>query len=431
MVSVPPRPGSDVLGDFDDGDEGLTTVGMDLFGHQQVPDYPAIARLGQFEILGRMARGGMAEVYLARERAEDGSVRHVVVKRVLTEMQHDPEMLRMFVDEGRIALRLFHPNVCHVYECGDVAGLTFMALEWVHGTSLRDVIRRAAPRGGLPIPVVVHVIARIAGALEYVHNARGLDGKPLSIIHQDVSPHNVMLSWRGHVKLLDFGIAKTSAQAARGAGAPQGKYEYMAPEQVRGEPIDARADVFALGVCLYESLTSHALYARDSLPQIMTAVVEESVPSIRSVRPELPEALDRIVRKALAKRAADRYQSAGELEAALDGWLAANGQTVADIRVALAIGGLYSPAEKAPLPPNAADITGTLPALTALGMQPPEAWSERFDHSRSSRPPATSPEMASATPEKRGGLGLVVGGLTMLTIGALALVVAMWFALRT
>src|SRR5690606_13901934 len=145
-------------------DFGLTTVGVDLFDTQQIPDYPAIARLGQFEILGRIARGGMAEVYLARERQGDDTMRHVVVKRVLTEMQHDPQMLRLFVEEGRIALRLFHPNVCHVYECGDAGGTTFMALEWVHGVSLRDVIRRAQPRG-LPLPVAVHVIARIAAAL--------------------------------------------------------------------------------------------------------------------------------------------------------------------------------------------------------------------------------------------------------------------------
>jgi eukaryotic-like serine/threonine-protein kinase len=262
MSSVPPG-SEDVdlsgLDDFDDdGEMGRTSVGTDLFGTQEVPQYPAVARLGQFEILGRIARGGMAEVYLARERADDGSVRHVVVKRVLTEMQHDAAMLGMFLDEGRIALRLFHPNVCHVYECGEANGLTFMALEWVHGTSLREVIRRAGPRGGLPVPVAVHVIAKIAGALEYVHHAKGIDGRPLSIVHQDVTPHNVMLSWKGQVKLLDFGIAKTSAEAEHGTAVPQGKFEYMSPEQVRGEPIDARSDIFALGVCLYEALTSRA-----------------------------------------------------------------------------------------------------------------------------------------------------------------------------
>jgi serine/threonine-protein kinase len=400
MASV--RPGYDGDGDFDldDGDMGRTTVGTELFAKQEVPHYPAIGRLGHFEILGRIARGGMAEVYLARESNADGSVRHVVLKRILTAVQHDPEMLRLFVEEGRIATRLYHPNVCHYYECYQEGDITFMALEWVHGTSLREVIRRAGPRGGLPVPVAAHVIARIAGALEYVHHARGIDGKPLSIIHQDVTPHNVMLSWKGQVKLLDFGIAKTTSQALAGAAAPQGKYEYMSPEQVRGEPLDARSDIFALGICLYEVLTSRSLYARESLPQIMTAIVEEPVPSVRAVRPELPEALDRIVRKALAKRPEQRFQSAGEMERAIDQWLAKEGHTVADVRVALAIAGLFSPEEKAPLPPGAADITGTLPALTAFGVEgaAAEVWTERFEHA-SDPPPAGSPPPLALSPQ--------------------------------
>lgn len=436
--------GDDRLMDLDDDDEdfGLTTVGTDLFDTQQVPDYPAIARLGQFEILGRIARGGMAEVYLARERQGDGTVRHVVVKRVLTEMQHDAKMLRMFLEEGRIALRLFHPNVCHVYECGEAAGTTFMALEWVHGVPLRDVIRRAQPRG-LPIPVAVHIIARIAAALAYVHDARGIDGRPLSIIHQDVSPHNVMLSWKGQVKLLDFGIAKTSAQAQAGTDAPQGKYEYMSPEQIRGAPMDARSDVFALGACLYEILCGRALFAREGLPQVMSAVVHEPTPSLREVRPELPEALDRIAQKALAKSPADRYQSAGEMQRALEGWLAKEGHTVADIRVSLAISGLFDAEEKAPLRPGADMLTGSLPALGALdfdagrasgGLQP--AWTERFDHSPlAERAPSSRPLSGRVIPRRakpsRDQLQAIaiVGGAVLLAL-VILLATVTWIAFR-
>ncbi len=214
--------------DFDDGELGNTSVGTELFAAQKVPDYPVISRIGRYEILGRIARGGMAEVYLARQREEDGSVQHVVVKRVLSEMQNDPVMLGMFVQEGRTAVRLFHPNVCHVYEHGEDQGMTYMALEWVYGVSLRDTIHRAAPRG-LPIPVAVHIVSKVCGALEYVHHARGTDGRPLGLVHQDVTPHNVMMNWTGQVKLLDFGIAKKSGTGAERGRGPQGKFEYMSP----------------------------------------------------------------------------------------------------------------------------------------------------------------------------------------------------------
>jgi serine/threonine-protein kinase len=205
------------------------------------------------------------------------------------------------------------------------------------------------------------------------------------------------------VKLLDFGIAKTTQQASKGARVLQGKYEYMSPEQVRGEPLDVRSDLFSLGVCLYEVLTSRSLYARDSLPQILSAIVEEPVPSVRAVRPELPEALDRIVRKALMKRPDDRFQSAAEMERALEEWLAKEGQTVSDVRVALAIEGLFSPEEKAPLRPGAADITGTLPALTALAAgETQESWSERFEH-RGESPSAGEQEAGTRSGSPSGG----------------------------
>lgn len=392
--------------DYDDGEMESTTLGVDLFRSEEVPVYPAVARLGRYDILGRLARGGMAEVYLARSEEDDGTVRHVVVKRVLMEMQHDPQMLSMFLAEGRTARLLFHPHVCHVYEVGESNGLTYMVLEWVHGTSLRELVRRVrSHKGTLPLPLGVHIISKVASALDYVHHARGLDGKPLSIIHQDVTPHNVMLSWKGQVKLLDFGIAKTSV--GEGAGAPQGKYEYMSPEQVRGEAIDPRSDVFALGVCLYEVLTGKQLYQRDGVPQTMTAIVEEPVPSVRAVRKDIPEALDRIVMRALAKKPKDRFQTAGEMQRALEDWLARSGGSVPDVRLALTLGGYFTAPEKQPLPQHAAQFTGTFAALTGakvdVDIDAPEIgqpeWAQSFEHARgSSRPPPPSP---MATPPRR------------------------------
>lgn len=172
-----------------------------------------------------------------------------------------------------------------------------------------------------------------------------------------------MISWRGQVKLLDFGIAKTTSGKTTGTG--QGKHAYMSPEQVKQQPIDARADVFALGVCLYEVLTGKKLYHRDAIHITMQAVVDDPVPSARSVRPEIPEALDRIVQRALAKRPQDRFQSAGEMQQALDDWSARNGGSIPDVRVSLTTSSYFSPAEKAPLPTQAKEqLTGTFAALT-------------------------------------------------------------------
>jgi serine/threonine-protein kinase len=270
------------------------------------------------------------------------------------------------------------------------------------------VRRAAAQKATLPVQLGVHVIAKVASALDYVHNARGLDGKPLSIIHQDVTPHNVMLSWKGQVKLLDFGIAKTPGDG--GAAQPQGKYEYMSPEQVRGERIDPRSDVFALGACLYEVLTGRSLYQRDSIPQTMTAVVEDPVPSARAAKADVPEALDRIVQRALAKHPKDRYQTAGDMQRALEEWLAKNGGPVADVRLALTVGGYFGPSEKQPLPAQATQLTGTFAALTGgvpkrssrpsgggleVDVGEPE-YAMTFDHRASDRPPA-SPATTAAT----------------------------------
>ncbi|MBX7191091.1 MAG: serine/threonine protein kinase [Sandaracinaceae bacterium] len=427
--------------DYDDGEMESTTLGVDLFKTEEVPVYPAVARLGRYDILGRLARGGMAEVYLARAQDDDGTVRHVVLKRVLMEMQHDPQMLQMFLEEGRTALRLFHPNVCHVYEVGESNGLTYMVLEWVHGTSLRELVRRAkAQSTTLPLPLAVHIIAKVASALDYVHNARGLDGKPLSIIHQDVTPHNVMLSWKGQVKLLDFGIAKTSV--GEGAGAPQGKYEYMSPEQVRGEAIDPRADVFALGVCLYEVLTGASLYQRDSVPQTMTAIVEEPVPSVRTARKDIPEALDRIVMRALAKKPKDRFATAGEMQRALEDWLGRNGGPIADVRLALTVGGYFNAAEKQPLPKHAAQFTGTFAALTGakssrdldVEVDEPE-WAQGFDHKSQPPPSSTSLRTGRMSPsivDRFFELSPVVAFLLTLGVGGALLfgLIALYYVLR-
>jgi len=411
----------------DDEDDFRTVVDTSFWNQPEVPDYPVLAHFGRFEILGRIARGGMAEVYLARDRDEQGEARHLVVKRVLPEMEDNPDFIAMFLDEGRTAVRLYHQNVCHVYECGEIDGTTFMALEWVWGPPLQEIIDRMAARDGcIPWPIAVEILAQVAAALHYVHHAKGVGGKPLGIVHRDVSPQNVMLSWGGGVKLLDFGIAKTSGDITTG-GAAVGKYGYMSPEQAQSHPMDQRSDLFALGIVLYEALTGRPLYDRPTLLDTLQAIVREPVPSLRAARPELPEALEHVLRRALAKDPAHRFQSAGEMRAALKQVLRTHGQAVTEQRIALFLDGLFDEQEKRPLRGKAA-LTGSFQALTDFGAQAlagGDVTYESFTHQPSSRPPPPPPAPKATSPGWAAWLGLGVLALLMAALGAGAAVYLM------
>ena len=411
------------LGDLfdDDDDEQRTVVDSSFWNSPDIPDYPPLAHFGRFEILGRIARGGMAEVYLAREWDDSGKARYLVVKRVLPEMEDNGELLAMFLDEGSIARRLYHPNVCHVYECGEIDGHTFMALEWVWGPSLSEIIEAATARGGcIPWPVAVEIVAQVATALHYVHHAKGTGGKALNIVHRDVSPHNVNVSWAGAVKLLDFGIAKTSHEHT-GSGGLVGKYGYMSPEQAQSQRVDARSDIFALGIVLYETLTSQGLYDRPTLLDTLSAIVREPVPSLRAARPELPESLEAIVNRALAKDPAHRFQSAGEFKAALSQVLRTNGQTVTETRIRLVLDGLFDAKAKLPLRDEGRRLTGSFAGLTAEGAEALLASQSvstyaTFEH----EPPAPKSAAPKSSLAQKIALGaaLVVLAILMVSVGA-------------
>jgi len=373
MSDRPPAPsaavsaGSESL--FDDELDAPTTVDASAFQSPSVPDYPSIGNFGPYEILGKIAMGGMAEIFLARDRMEDGGVRHLVIKRVLPHMADNDSFIAMFLDEARIANRLYHPNVAHVYESGEINDAYFMAMEWVHGPPLRRVIRRAYENGaGIEAAVGVKIISLMAEALHYAHNAQGEGGRPLYIVHRDVSPHNIMISWTGGVKLLDFGIAKASSQHAQTqAGQVKGKYSYMSPEQCRSsEDIDHRSDIFALGICLYEVLTGHPLYHHDTVLNTMQAIVYGDVPSVREQDPTLPHELDRIVQKALAKDPAHRFQTAAELHDALERFLAMRQEWVDPGRISAFLDTLFDEEDKMPLRPPSRQ-TGSFPGLTPSG----------------------------------------------------------------
>jgi len=222
--------------------------------HWNNPHLAPGMRLGRYRIVRRMAVGGMAEIFLARVEGLRGFERLVVCKRLLPQYAPNQNLVRMFLDEARLMATLNHPNVTQVHDVGEARGSYFFAMEYVHGEDLRTILRASTQRGEpLPIEISVGIIADAAAGLHHAHEKRGSDGAPLEIVHRDVSPSNVLVSFDGAVKLTDFGVAKWALQESRTRqGTLKGKCAYMAPEQCRGEAVDARSDVFALGILLYE-----------------------------------------------------------------------------------------------------------------------------------------------------------------------------------
>ncbi len=289
---------------------------------------PAEALAGKYELVRRLAVGGMGEVYLARERGPRDFTRLVVVKRLLPQLARDPAFIEMFVDEARIVGHLHHPSICQILELGDDHGTPFLALEYVRGESVAEIWDRASQRGeAIPRAVTLRILADTAWALHAAHEACDADGKPLHVIHRDVSPHNVMVTFLGDVKLMDFGIARADNRQHRtDVGKVKGKISYMAPEQLRGDPLDRRADVFAIGVMLWELTLGRRLFSGGEIETLKLAIACD-VPAPRSIDPLYPPALEAIVMRALAANRDDRTATAGELASALVGQVAVAGGT--------------------------------------------------------------------------------------------------------
>ncbi|HEY5927677.1 MAG TPA: protein kinase [Kofleriaceae bacterium] len=268
-----------------------------------------------YEIFGKLAKGGMAEIFLARAATAAGVSRFVVLKRVLQERASDLQFLRMFLDEARLAAQLQHPNIAQVYDVGRLGDSYFFTMEYVHGVTLREVMQQI---GGQPVAMgaVLAIAAGAAAGLHHAHERIGVDGRPLGIVHRDVSPSNLMVSFEGHVKVVDFGIAKaTSRSQETYSGTVRGKISYLSPEQASGSVIDCRSDIFSLGIVMWEMLTGLRLYKRESDYASMAAVVEEPVPPLP---PGCPPALVLLVTRALAKRPEERFQSAQQMLEAIE-----------------------------------------------------------------------------------------------------------------
>ncbi|MBW2586891.1 MAG: serine/threonine protein kinase [Deltaproteobacteria bacterium] len=276
-------------------------------------DLPVLGKFAGYDVLGRLALGGMAEILLTRHTNTDGDQRFLVVKRILPHFEQDNDFVQMFLDEARIGMQLKHPNIIQFHQFGADEGSHFIVMEWVNGVPLGRMIRKARKSGGVGLPIAIRVGVDVARALHYAHIANDEHGEPFNIVHRDVSPHNIMIGYSGAVKLLDFGIAKADHRAHKTqAGVVKGKFAYMAPEQCTAGQADHRLDIFALGVCLFETLTGRSLYRRQTEAATMRAVIMDPVPSLKDVMPDVADELDQILQKALAKEAGDRFASAEE-----------------------------------------------------------------------------------------------------------------------
>jgi serine/threonine protein kinase len=284
---------------------------------------------GKYYLLERINVGGMAEVFKAKAIGVEGFERLVAVKRILPNIAEDEEFIEMFVDEAKIAVQLTHANIAQIFDLGKVGDSYFIALEYVHGKDLRAIFNRARNRGEpVPLSMACFTIMKICEALDYAHNKKDPTGRPLNFVHRDVSPQNMLISYDGDVKVVDFGIAKAAGKASRTrAGILKGKFGYMSPEQVKGMDIDRRSDVFGVGICLYELLTGERLFAGESDFATVEKVRKVDIMPPSTYNRRIPEELEQIVLKALAGEVDERYQTAMELHEDLESFTYATGHT--------------------------------------------------------------------------------------------------------
>ena len=287
--------------------------------------------IGRYEIAAEIASGGMGRVYLARARGPAGFEKLVALKCINPDLATEQSFIDMFFDEARIASRIDHPNVCRVFDFGEAGGRYFIAMEYLIGEPVTRVARKLAAPGEADKhdEIVARIIAEAAEGLHAAHELADEYGRPLEIVHRDVSPQNLFVSYDGGVRVVDFGIASAQGRLHRtSTGSIKGKLAYMAPEQMRREAADRRVDVWALGVVLWELLTRRRLFTGANEVEIMLGVLNDEVPRPTTVRPSLDRELEVIVMRALEKDVAKRYATARELAAALNRWTVSRGLVV-------------------------------------------------------------------------------------------------------
>lgn len=289
----------------------------------------ALRPFDRYFLVRKLAEGGMAEIFLAKLQGVDGFERNVVIKRLLAHLSQQPDVIDMFRDEARLASQLLHPNVVQILELGFAEGCYFIAMEYLAGEDFSKLLRTSSKRRAwVPTPIVLRVIAEAARGLAYAHEFADAKGHVLGIVHRDISPSNLFITYSGQVKVVDFGIARAESRlATTSVGMVKGKYQYMSPEQASSGKVDHRTDIYALGVSLYEALTLRRAFARENDLAVLKAVMANDYVRPSQLRPELPPELCDIVTKAMARLPEDRFQSATALAEAIEQFLTSTGES--------------------------------------------------------------------------------------------------------
>ena len=307
-------------------------------------------RFGRYVLQEHLASGGMAEIFLARLTGHSGFAKELVLKILQQRYADNPQVVQMFVEEARLGAELRHPSIVDIYESGEENGLHFIAMEYIEGRTLTALVTRAFEVARpLPISHAAYILAQVAEGLAYLQDGLGVNlhgrSSPQGVVHRDISPPNLIVSYAGHTKIIDFGIARSGTSVVVESGARPGKLSYMSPEQAQGLPLDSRSDIFSLGTILYEITLGRRLW-RGTPETVMGRIVHEDPEPPTFVSRTYPPALERIVLRALAKRPADRYPAASEMARDLDRYLAECGERVANRHIAQFVQGIYLPSTR-------------------------------------------------------------------------------------
>ncbi|MCX7958442.1 MAG: serine/threonine protein kinase, partial [Deltaproteobacteria bacterium] len=280
-------------------------------------------RFGKFEIITKIATGGMAEIFLARQVGIEGFQKLMVIKRILPHLSSDKEFVNMFLDEARMAAQLNHPNIVQIYDLGVINESYFIAMEYVDGVDLSSILKRGREiKSFLRLGWILKIISQVCEGLYYAHTLKDTNGQPLGLIHRDITPENILLSFNGNVKITDFGIARARGRStSTTSGTLKGKFPYMSYEMVKGLEIDARSDIFSLGVVMWEMLTYRRLFKRETEVASINAILNEEIPSPKKYFKNLPDEVESIVMRALERDRDKRFQTAREIGNAIEDFI--------------------------------------------------------------------------------------------------------------
>jgi serine/threonine protein kinase len=346
----------------------------------ETPSIGPVKQFGRFTLFRKLATGGMAEIWLARQSGLAGFTRFVVIKKILSHLAEEETFIRMFQDEARMSAQLVHPNIVQVYDLGEAQGTFFIAMEYIAGENLAAITWRGVKRKQrFTPPFAARTIADACKALHYAHHLKGADGAPYQIVHRDISPQNLLVTYEGEVKVVDFGIAKAATKSQHTkTGMLKGKFSYMSPEQCRGDPVDMRSDVFALGIVLYELCTGKRLFKHESELMILEMITQRRVTPPSEVAPDIAPSLEAIIMRALEKERDERFATAQEMQISLEDYLRAESAPSTNTEIAHYMRALFADkmAEKREL----CRVASRKDFLEAYGPQDEEVTSEQINN---------------------------------------------------